>query len=189
MERVFSPCEIADVYADLPKRGEGDRQPVPRSVRFVDRHAPFGQRQRLLVPVLHHHDVGFIAAHRRHDIVGLDERGKPFGLPQSGHRFVAAAQLGKRDARKGMNERKMAPVTHGVKGRRRLRNVLSDDGDVADLAVTLTEFVVSETDGAGIVRDLGVLQRASVQRDGARLIAPGPRQPAVQPPQRRETRG
>ena len=39
---------------------------------------------------------------------------------------------------------------------------------------------------AGLVGELGLLERAAVQRDGTRLIAADVRQPPVQPPQRRE---
>ncbi len=70
-----------------------------------------------------------------------------------------------------------------------MRDVLADDGDVADLAVALAELVVREADGARVVRHLGLLQRAAVQRDGARLIAARRREAAVQPPERRERRG
>ncbi len=80
----------------------------------------------------------------------------------------------------------MAPVARGVKGRRRFRDVLADDRDVANLPVTLSQFVVGEPDGARFMRDFGLLQGASVQRDGARLIAARVGQATVQSPQRRE---
>ena len=42
---------------------------------------------------------------------------------------------------------------------------------------------------ARVVGGLGLLQRAAVQRDGARLIAARGRQPAVQPPERGQAAG
>ena len=80
----------------------------------------------------------------------------------------------------------MAAVAGRVQRRGGLGDVLAHDGDVADLAVALAELVVGQADAARIVGDLGLLQRAAVQRDRARLIAARRRQPAVQPPQRRQ---
>ena len=54
--------------------------------------------------------------------------------------------------------------------------------DVADLAVALAELVVGEADGARVVRGLGLLERAPVQRDGPRLVAARRGEPSVQPP-------
>ena len=83
----------------------------------------------------------------------------------------------------------MAPVAGGVQRRRGFGDVLAHDRRVADLAVALRQLVVREADGAGVVRGLGLLQRAAVQRDGARLVAARRRQPSVQPPQRRQPDG
>ena len=80
----------------------------------------------------------------------------------------------------------MAAVAGGVQRGRRLGDVLADDRDVADLAVALSELVVGEADGARFVRGLGLLQRAAVHGDRARLIAAGRGEPAVQAPQRRQ---
>ena len=70
-----------------------------------------------------------------------------------------------------------------------LGNVFADDGDVAYLPIAVAELVMGEADGAGVVRDLGVLQGAAVQRNRARLIAARRRQTAVQPPQRGQAPG
>ena len=80
----------------------------------------------------------------------------------------------------------MPPVAGGVQRRRGLGDVLADDRGVADLPVAVAELVVGEADGARIVRQLRLLQRAAVQRDGARLFAARKRDASVQPPQRRE---
>ena len=62
-------------------------------------------------------------------------------------------------------------------------DVLADDRHVADLAIALAEIEMREADGARVVRDLRLLQRAVVQRDGARLFAARKGDAAVQPPQ------
>ena len=80
----------------------------------------------------------------------------------------------------------MAPIACRMQDGRRLGDVLAHDREVADLLVALAELVVSKADRPGIVCRLGVLQGTDVVRDGARLIAAGERDSAVQPPQDRE---
>ena len=135
-----------------------------------------------------HRDVRLVAADDGQDVVGLDHRGQPFGLAEGGRGLVEPSGLRQDHARQRVDEREMPPVAGGVQRRRRLRDVLAHDGGVADLLVAEPEFVVGEADGPGVVRQLGVLQRAAQQRDGARLIAAGERDAAVQPPQRRQLR-
>ena len=48
---------------------------------------------------------------------------------------------------------------------------------------------MGETDGPGVVRGFGMLQRPAVVGDGARLIATSECQPTVQPPERRQPQG
>ena len=189
VQRVFRAAEIAEAHADLSERGERDGEAVPGAVPFVQRHAALGERQRLLVAVLQHHHARLVAAHRRQHIVGVDERRQSLGLPERPHRFVVPAQLGERHARERMHEREVAAIAGGVQRRRRFRDVLAHDRHVAHLAIALAELVVGEADGARVVRRFRLLQRAAVQRDRARLIAARRRQPAVQPPERRETTG
>ena len=74
VQRLLGPREVAEPDADLAERGERDGQAVARAVRFVQRHAALGERERLLVAVLQHHHVGLVAAHGRQHVVGLDER-------------------------------------------------------------------------------------------------------------------
>jgi len=69
-----------------------------------------------------------------------------------------------------------------MKGGRSLADVLTNDRDVADLLVALSELIVGEPDGARIMRRLGVLQRAAAERNRARLVAPRRDDAAVKPP-------
>ena len=88
-----------------------------------------------------------------------------------------------------MHQREMAAIAGRVKRRRGLRDVLTDDRDIADLAIALAQLVVSEADRARVVSGFRLLQRAAVQGDGARLIAARRRQAAVQTPERGEVAG
>ena len=99
------------------------------------------------------------------------------------HRFVEAAVLRERHAGQRVDQREVAPVAGGVQRRGRLRDVLADDGAVADLPVAEAELVVGEADGARVVRALRLLQRAREKRNAARRLPLGDRQLAVQPPE------
>ena len=66
-----------------------------------------------------------------------------------------------------MDEREVAAIAGGVQRRCGFGQVLADDARVADLLVAERQLVVREADRARVVRELGVLQRAGVQRDGA----------------------
>ena len=52
----------------------------------------------------------------------------------------------------------------------------------------MRKLVMREANCARIVCEFGVLERARVQRDGARLLAAGVGDAAVQPPERGQTR-
>ena len=145
-------AEVAESDAYLPERAEGDREPVTGTVFLVERDAALGQRQRLFVPVLQHHHAGLVAADRRQHVVGLDERGETLGLSKRAHGLVVATEFGERDAGQRVHQREMAAVAGRVEGRGGHRDVLAHDRDVADLAVALSELVVSEPDGARVVR-------------------------------------
>ena len=116
------------------------------AVSFVERHAPFGEGERLLVPMLEHHDVRLVPAHRRQHIIGVHERGKALGVPERRHRLFVASDLREGDAGKRVYEREVAPVARGVQRGGGFGDVLADDRDVADLAVALTQPVVREPD-------------------------------------------
>ena len=189
VQRVLGADEIAQAHADLAERGERHREAVAGPVRFVQRHAPLRQRERLLVTMLKHHHVGLVAADGREDVVGLHHRGEALRLPQRRHRLVVAPELRERDAGERVDEREMTAIAGGVQGGGRLGNVLADDRDVADLPVALPELVVREADAAGVVRRFRVLQRARVHGDRARLIAARRREPSVQAPERGDAPG
>src|SRR5439155_23792566 len=170
----------------LSERGERDRETMFRAVLFVKRYAAFGKRECLLVAVLHHHHIRLVPAPRGKNVVGVHYRREPFGLPQRGHRFVVASALSEGDAGQGMNQGQVTAIPRRVQRGRGLHDVLADDGHVADLPITLSQLVVGETDRARVVSGGCLLQRAAVERDGARLIAARRGQTAVEPPERRE---
>ena len=182
---LFGASQVAEPYADVPDVGQSHGKAVSGAVGFVQRHAAFGERERLIVPVLEHHDVRLVSTHRCDDVVCLHGRGESLCLPERAEPFLAAPKLRERDARQGMDEREMAAVAGRVQRRRRFGDVLTENRDVAHLPIAPSQLVMSETDGARVVRHFGILQRADVQGDRARLIAAGRRQPAVQPPQGR----
>ena len=189
VQRVFRAAEIAEADADLPQRCQRDREAVAGPRRLSSDDAALRERQRLFVTMLQHHHVRLVAAHRRQHVVGLDDGCQALGLAERRHRLVVASELGERDARERVHEREMAPVAGRVEGRRGLPDVLADDRDVADLAIALTELVMREADPARVVRRFGLLQRASVHRDGARLIATRGGEAPVQAPERGEPAG
>ena len=186
VERLFGARQIAEAHANLPERAERDRESVARAVLLVQRHAALGERERLLVPVLQHHDARLIAADGGEHVVGMHDRRKPLGLTERGHRFVVASELGERDARQRMDERQMATISRGVESGRGFGDVLAHGRGVADVPVALAELVVREPDAPGLVGELGLLEGAAVQRNRARLVAADVGQPPVQPPERRE---
>ena len=189
MQCVRSARQIAEPDADLAECPQRHGESVTRPVRLVQRHASLGQRERLLVAVLEHHDVCLIAAHRRHHVVGPDQRGQTLRVAQRRHRLFGAAELRQRDAGEGMDERQVAPIAGGVQGGCRLADVLANDRHLADLPIALTELIVGQPDGARVVRQLGLLERAAVERDGPGLIAARRREAPVQPPEGRQAPG
>src|SRR4029453_6726486 len=61
--------------------------------------------------------------------------------------------------------------------------VLANDTRITDLLVTEGKLVMRKTNGARIVRQLGVLQRARMEGDGARLLTARVCDAAMQSPQ------
>ncbi len=183
VERLFCAIEAAEADANLPERGERHAQAVRRAALLLQLHAALGQRQRLVVPVLHQRDVRLVAADGRQHVPGLDEHRQTLRLAERRHRFVEAAFLGKRDARERMHHRQVAPVADGVQGRGRLRQVLADNGRVADLPIAQAQFEVREADGSRVVRAFGGLTRFGEEGDAARRLAARRRETAVHPPE------
>ena len=183
VQHGIGAIEIADAHADLSERRERDRQTRALSKSLVQVDRALGERERLFVAVANQRDVGLVAVDRREHIIGLENRGHALGLAQRGIRFVVAAGLREHHRRQRMHHREVALVARGVQRGRGFGNVLAHDRHVADLPIALAEIEVGEPDGARVVRDLGLLQRAVVQRDRPRLLAARKRDPAVQAPQ------
>ena len=87
-----------------------------------------------------------------------------------------------------MDEREVPLVSGGVKRRCGLGDVIADDRRVADLPVAQPQLVVGQADRPGIVRALGLLERACQEGNAARRLSLGDRQLAVQAPQLRQPR-
>jgi len=189
VQRLLGPFELAESHTDLAQGRQGDRQPMPGSLGFVERDASLGYRQRLFVTVLDHRDIRLVATDRGDDVVGVNERSQPIGMAERAHRVVEAARVGQGDAGHIVHEGQTAPVAGRVQCGCRLGDVLADDGDIADLPIALRELVVRETDEPGVVRELRMFERAPVHGDGARLIAARRGEPTVEPLERRDATG
>ena len=91
-------------------------------MRFVQRHAALGQRERLLVAVL---AASATFAWLPQTVASTSSAwtsdGEALGLPQRRHRFVVAAELREQDARERVHQREVAAVAGGVQRGRRLR--------------------------------------------------------------------
>ena len=187
VERLLRAPQAAEADADLAERGERDAETVRRARFLLQLHAPLGELQRLVVAVLHHRDVRLVAADGRDHVAGADHHREALGLAERRHRLVEPPFLRERDAAQRVDQREVAAIAGGVQRGRRLRDVLADDGRVADVAVAEPELVVGEPDRARIVRALRLLQgarpRSAMPREGSPLRN---RQLAVQPPQLRQ---
>src|SRR5687767_9923740 len=82
----------------------------------------------------------------------------------------------------------MAAIAGRVECRRRLGQVIANNDRFAYVPVTVGELVVRQANGARVVRELGVLERPSVQRDSARLLSARISDAAVKPPKRGQPR-
>ena len=178
--------EVAHPHADLPEGAESRGEAVPAPVRLVQAHAALDERQRLVVLMLEHHHDRLVRQDRGQHVVGVDHRREALGLAHGADRLLVAAELRERHAGERLHERQVAAVAGGVQRGGGLRDVLADDGDVADLAVALAELVVGEADRQRVVGDLGLAQRAAVQGDRARLVAAREGDAAVEAPERGE---
>ena len=187
-QRFFGALQVAELHEDLSERRERDGEPMAGSERFVERDAALGQRQRLVEPMSHQGHVGLVVHDPGEHVVGLDCHREAFALTQGGRGLVVSARLGQQDRRERMHERQMATVACGVQRGRGLCQVVAHDARLPDLPVAMRELVMCEADCARIVCKFGVLERARVQRDGARLLAAGVGDAAVQPPECGQTR-
>ena len=187
-EHLFGALEIAELHENLAERRQRHGEAVTGAERFVQRDAALGERQRLIVLMAHQRDVRLVVDDPRQHVVGRNRHREPFALSQGGGGLVVAAGLREQHGRERVDEREVTPVAGGVERRSGFRQVVADDAGVADLLVAERQLVVGEADGARVVRELGVLQRARVQRDRARLLAARKGEAAVQPPERREAR-
>ena len=88
-----------------------------------------------------------------------------------------------------MEKREITSIASGVEGRRRLGDVLPHDCRIADLLVAMSELVMREADGFGIVRLFGVAERPAEQRNRPRLVAFRKSDPPVKTPERGKERG
>jgi hypothetical protein len=93
VQRVFGAGQVAEADANLAERRQRDGETVARAVRFVQRHAALGERQRLLVAMLQHRHVGLVAADGREHIVGVHQRREALGLAERRHCLVVTAEL------------------------------------------------------------------------------------------------
>jgi hypothetical protein len=87
-----------------------------------------------------------------------------------------------------VDECEVAAIARRMQCGGRLGQVLPDDPRVTDLFVAEGQLVMREADGPRLVGELGVLQRARVQGNGARLLTARKGDAALQPPHRRELR-
>ena len=98
--------QVSNADADLPERGKRDAETVRRPGSGLKRHATLGERERLVVPVLHERHVRPISADDGDDVVpALD--GESLGMAQRRHRLVKASVLGKRDTRERVSQREV----------------------------------------------------------------------------------
>ena len=183
MQYRVSAIEVADPDANLSKGRERDREPRPQAQTFVQVDGAFCEGQRLFITVTNQRDVGLVAIDRRQHVVGLQQGRHAFSLAQCGIGLVIAPGLGQHDRRQRVHHGEMATIPGGMQGRRGLGDVFAHNRHVADLAVTLAEIEMGEADGAGVMRNLGLLERPVVQRNGARLLTAGKGDAAVQPPE------
>ena len=181
-EDLLGAFEVAELHEDLAERRECDGEAVTRSERLVQRDTALGERERLIVPMPHQCHVRLVVHDPREHVVGGNRHGEAFALAECGDRFFAAAGLREQDGGQRVHEREVATIAGGMQCGGGFCQMLANDAGIADLLVAERELVVRKADGARIVRELGVLERARVQRDRARLFASRERDAAVQPP-------
>jgi hypothetical protein len=183
VERFLGAAQVTKPHADLAERGERDAEPVWCPGLFLQLDAALGQRQRLIVPVLHQGDVCLVAANRGEHVAGVDDESHPLGLPQSGHRFVETPLLRERNARQRVHHRQLTAVASRVQGRGGLGQMLAEDCGVADAPVAEGELVMNEANRPRFVGAFGSRERLTEERDSLGWLAPGSGKTAVHAPQ------
>ena len=188
-QHVLGAVQVADLHEHLAERGERDGEAMPFAERPVQRHAALGEGQGLVEPVRHQRQDGLVVRGAGQHVVGV-RPGVASARPAAAT-VVASCMRPScpcSTPEQPVHEGQMALVAGGVQGVRRLGEVLADDARVAHALVAHGQFVVGQANQPRIVRQLGVLERPRVQRDGARLLAALEGQASVQAPQRREPR-
>ena len=186
MKHIVRARQRAKADADLSQCRERHREAVAGRILLVQRDTAFGQRQRLFVAMANHRHVRLVPADDRDDVVGADRRGDTLGLTQRRQRFVVAALLRQRAAVQRVHQRERPLVANGVQRRGGLAEVLGHDRAVADVLVAAGELEMRQAGGAQVVRHFALLERAPLQRDGARLIAARRGEASVEPPEMRQ---
>ena len=146
VQHLFGALELSDVNENLPQRGQTEGQAAAGTNLFLQRGASFGQRERVLVTMLNQGDVCLVVADDAEHVVGLRGRGEPFGLSKRCACFFDASALCQHGPRQRVHEGQIAAVAGGMQRRRRLRDVLADDGGVADLFVAEPKLVMGQPD-------------------------------------------
>jgi hypothetical protein len=99
VQYLLGASQIAETHADLSERRERNPEAVRSAGVLLQFHAALGQRERLIVAVLHHRHVRLIAAHDRKDVVRVDHDREPLGVAERRHRLVEPAVLRERHTR------------------------------------------------------------------------------------------
>ena len=167
VQRLFRSLQVAKPHGNLTERGERYPEAVRRARLLLQLDAAFGERERLVVPMLHHRDVCLIAAHGRHHVPCLDHEREPLRMAERPHRFVEPPLLRQRHSRKRVDQRQVTKVPRGMERGCGLRDVLPHDGAVANLAIAEAKLVMGEADGSRVVGALSLFQGAGKKRYAA----------------------
>ena len=189
VQRFLGAGQIAEADVNLPERGQRDAESVRRPGFLLELHASLGQRQRLLVPMLHRGDVRLVSEDRREDVARLRGNGQPLRVAHRNERLFEPPFLGERDARQRMNHGQVTPVAGGVQRRCGRGQVLANDRRIADLPVAERQLVLRKADRPGIVRALGEAEGFGEEGDAARRLSPGGGNPAMHAPEVRQSGG
>ena len=79
----------------------------------MQRDTALGEREGLIVAMLHQCDVRLVVHDPREHVVGGNRHGETFTLAECGDRFFAAPRLREQNGRKRVNEREVATIANG----------------------------------------------------------------------------